>query len=121
MNDHIHAGQLCYLDASRVESPAGGLEGVTVETQEAETLGKLDGVLIDPSERRLRYLVVEVPGRFRRRRFLISADHPVWVEQQRNTLMVDAEGEDLSNSDEFDLKTVRQFSADDAVTAMFAR
>ena len=110
--------RLCYLEASRVESPAGDLSGVTLETQTEETLGTVDGVLIDPSERRLRYFVVETPGWIRNRRRLMSADHLVCVEPERNTLRVDAVSADL---DEFDAKSVRQFSSDDVIEAMFRR
>ena len=122
MDTTNHDGQqLRYLEASRVESPEGDLGGLTVQTQADETLGKLDGVLIDPHERRLRYFVVRAPGLIRKRRYLISADHPVRVEQERNTLRVDTHGEDVANSDEFDLRTVREFSPEDAVAAMFKR
>ena len=109
---------LCYLEASRVEGPVGDLAGATLQNQADERLGTLSGVLIDPSERRLRYFVVDTPGWFRHRRYLISADHPVCMEPERHTLRVDAEPGDLTSA-EFDPKTVREFSPDDAVDAMF--
>ena len=62
MHDHSTSPRLCYLDAARVAGPAGELAGATVETSAAEPLGTLDGVLIDPDERRVRYLVVERTG-----------------------------------------------------------
>jgi hypothetical protein len=115
------AGQLCYLEASRVESPAGDLGGATVETRGDETLGILDGVLIDPTERRLRYFVVETPGWVRRRRYLLSADVPVRVEPDHHRLCIDAHSSDVELADEFHEETVRPFSTDDAITAMFSR
>src|SRR5262245_2842001 len=45
--------KLCYLEASRIAGPAGDLAGLTVQTHGDETLGKLNGVLINPSQRRL--------------------------------------------------------------------
>ncbi len=115
------AGQLRYLAASRLESPAGDLGGATVETMGDETLGILDGVLIDPAERRLRYFVVETPGWVRRRRYLLSADVPVRMEPDHHRLCIDAHSSDVKLVDEFDEETVRPFSTDDAITAMFSR
>lgn len=120
MSHQRNGEQLCYLEASRVESPAGDMAGATVETQGEKTLGTLDGVLIDPAERRLRYFVVETPGWLRRRRYLLSADVPIRVESGGNLLRVDAHSSDVELSDEFDEQTVRPFSTDDAITAMFA-
>ena len=113
--------QLCYLEASKVEGPGGDLGGLAVETQSDKTLGKLDGVLIDPAERRLRYYVVATPGLFRSRRYLLSADVPVRVEPDKQRLRVDAPNADVNLSDEFDLRTVRPFSSEDAIEAMFSR
>lgn len=120
MVSHPESDRLCYLEASRVESPAGDLSGATVETKGEETLGILDGVLIDPTERRLRYYVVETPGWLKRRRYLLSADVPISVEPERHRLRVDAFPADVEFSDEFDEQTVRPFSEEDVVTAMFS-
>ena len=113
--------QLCYLEASKVAGPSGDLSGLAVHTQSDKTLGKLNGVLIDPAQRRLLYYVVETPGLFRSRRYLLSADVPVRVEPERQRLWIDAPNADVSLSDEFDLRTVRAFSSEDAVEAMFSR
>jgi hypothetical protein len=113
--------QLCYLEASKVEGPGGDLAGLTVQTKGDETLGTLDGVLIDPARRRLLYFVVETRGLLRRKRYLLSADVPVRVEPERQRLRVDAADADVALSDEFDLRTVRQFSSEDAIDAMFSQ
>jgi hypothetical protein len=120
-HDRPDGERLCYLKASRVESPAGHLAGLTMETQAEETLGTLDGVLIDPTERRLRYFVVQSPGWLKQRRYLLSADLPICVESDHHCLRVDAQSSDVELADEFDEETVRPFSADDAITAMFSR
>ena len=122
MSDDKRGGrQLCYLEASKVEASGGDLAGLTVQTDADETLGTLDGVLIDPSQRRLRYFVVGTPGLLRRKRYLLSADVPVRVEPERHRLRVDAADADVTLSDEFDLRTVRPFSSEDAIDAMFSR
>ena len=111
---------LCYLDASKLESSAGDLGGLAVRTQGDEMLGTLDGVLIDPTKRRLRYFVVQDRGLLRRRRYLLSADVPIRVESEGQVLRIDAEKTDVTLYDEYDLRTVRPFSSEDAVEAMFS-
>ena len=122
MRDNKRGGkQLCYLEASKVEASGGDLAGLTVQTHADETLGTLDGVLIDPTERRLCYFVVETRGLLRRKRYLLSADVPMRVEPERQRLQVDAADADVMLSDEFDVRTVRPFSSEDAIDAMFSR
>jgi len=112
--------RLCFLEASCVKSPAGALGGRHLHSQQGELLGTLDGVLIDPTERRVRFFVVETPGWLRKRKYLISADTPTKVETDGTTLRLDIESDALVR-DEFDCRTVRKFSEEDAVEAMFAR
>ena len=112
--------QLCYLDASRVNGPTGQLDSVDLLAHDDEPLGSLNGVLIDPTERRLRYFVVEKPGWFRRRRYLVPADEPATVERSRNALRLKVGKDELSSFEEFDTASVREFSDDDLITAMFA-
>jgi uncharacterized protein YrrD len=83
-------------------------------------LGTLDGVLIDPSERRVRFFVVQTQGWLRKRKYLISAETPAKVETDGTTLRLDIDGDDVAR-DEFDSRAVRKFSDEDAVEAMFAR
>lgn len=113
--------RLCYLDASRVGSPAGDLGGLKIETDSEQRLGSLDGVLIDASERRVRFFVVKSARWFNRRRYLISTDCTAKLEPERNTLRLGVHTDDLASFDEFDTRTVRDFSDEDAVEAMFAR
>lgn len=112
---------LCYLDASQVQSPAGELSTLDLQSVNGEPLGNLQGVLIDPGARRLRYFVVESPGWFRRRRYLVSADRPACVESGLGALRLDVAARDLARCEEFDAGAVREFSEEDAVTAMFAQ
>lgn len=112
--------RLRYLEASRIASPAGDLGKMLVETEADEQLGSLGGVLIDPSERRVRYFVVETPGWFRPRRYLVSTDCVAKVEPERNTLRLDVTSDDLERIEEFDGEPIREFSDEDTVEAMFA-
>ena len=112
---------LRYLKASRVGSPAGDLGGMHIETDADERLGSLGGVLIDPTERRVRYFVVESPGWFRRRRYLVSTDCVAKVEPERNTIRLDVTSDALESLEDFDGAPIREFSDEDTVEAMFPR
>jgi hypothetical protein len=113
--------RLCYLEASRVAGPGGELAGFKVETPAQKSIGTLSGVLIDPSERRVRYLVVDTTRWLRGRTYLIPSDCPARVEPGRNTLRVDVEPGDMSRLDQCDDFTIQPMSDEDMVEAMFAR
>jgi hypothetical protein len=113
--------RLCYLDASKVQSPVGELAGVELRSSSDQTLGNLDGVVIDAGERRVLYFVIEKPGWFHKRRYLLPADAVARVEPGRRALKVDVQPEELRGCEEFDHSTVRDFSDDDLIAAMFAR
>ena len=106
---------LRYLDADHVEHPSGTLQGVLMCTMEDEQLGSVDGVLVEPASRRLRYFVVKRTSTLRRRRYLLAADMLATLDEK--TLRVNAHLDDLER---FDLRSVQAFSEEDAVNAMFA-
>ena len=76
---------LCYLDASKVRTSIGDLDGVNLRDPDDEELGSLKGVLIEAAARRVRYFVVEVAGRSRTHCYLVPADDPVTLQADRNT------------------------------------
>jgi hypothetical protein len=100
-----------------VEHPSGTLAGLSMCTQENETLGSLGGVLIEPASRRVRYFVVDRPTMLRRRRYLLAADTPVSIEAGDRKLRVMAHEEDLER---FDTRSLQNFTDEDLITAMFA-
>ena len=51
--------KLCYLDASKLDSPVGALTHLDLKGADDRLLGVLDGIVIDPTERKLRYFVVK--------------------------------------------------------------
>ena len=107
---------LCYLSAPHVATPGGTLSGLELRNSEHELVGTVDGVLIDPPERRVRYLVVQ---RKPEDRVLLPIDEIVHVDFEGGTPRLQApSGARLL---EFDPHTVRPFSADDAVTSIFTR
>jgi hypothetical protein len=120
-DDQVTAGtdDLRYLDAQHVRWPMGTLAGLEVRTADDESLGELDGVLLDPAQRRLRFLVVQSPGLLRRRRYLLPVDAAPHVEGKDMILRVETNAIDVEQ-ERFDARTVRPFSDEDVVTAMFA-
>jgi len=110
--------KLCYLDASKLASPTGTLARVDLRGTDDEFLGVLDGIVIDPTERRLRYFVVKSNG-WRRRRYLLPADSPARVENGFGELRFDVDSDDLCECEEFTAGSVREFSDDDLIAGLF--
>ena len=112
--------RLCYLEASRVASPAGELAGFKVETPTEESIGTLSGVLIDPTLGRVRYFVVDTRRWLRGQTYLVPTDCTVSVEPESNTLRVDVERSDLARLDDCEDFTIEPMSDEDMVEAMFS-
>ena len=110
---------LRYLDADAVECPVGKLQGLSLFSQDDETLGTIDGVLIDPTTRQLRYYVVDASRLFNRRRYLVSAESPAVVLPEHKALRVDVPADSIERQ-RFDARAVPRFSDDDLLAAMFA-
>ena len=119
---HMDMGNslLCFLDVSKVRTSIGDLNGVNLRDPYDKELGSLKGVLIEAAARRLRYFVVEVAGRSTTHCYLVPADDPVTVQEDRRTLRVDSNAADLMRSGEFKIDSVRPYSDDDLMAAMFA-
>jgi len=116
---HTRREQLRYLDAEAVECPAGRLDSLSVLAEGDESVGVVDGVLIDPATRKLRYYVIGRERPFLRRRYLVSADMPAVVVSKDRTLRVDVPADEIRR-ERFDSRSVRPFSDDDLVTAIFS-
>jgi PRC-barrel domain len=88
-------------------------------TEDAQPLGSINGVLISPSSRQLRYFVIETPGLFAHRRFLLPAEAGVVVDEDSKTLQIGARKDELALQT-FKLKSVPQFSDTDLLETMFS-
>ncbi len=110
---------LRYLDGTAIECPAGKLEGLSLVSKDDEALGLINGVLIDPQTRQVRYYVVEPARFFNRRRYLVPADTPAVVLQEDRALRVELPFESIERQ-RFDARAVPRFSDDDLLTAMFS-
>jgi PRC-barrel domain protein len=113
------ADQLRYLEAHHVQYPQGTLADLNLRTEDDEQIGSIDGVLIDPAHRRVRYFVISGSGWFPSRRFLLDAESPAVVEPEERLLRVQARADDIERR-RFDARGVAHFSDADVVTAMFA-
>ena len=109
--------RLCFLENSRLEAPL--LEPLDVRTQTGAKIGTFDGVIVDPAERRVRYLVVD-RGRFFQKRCLIPMPS-ARIDAEHHTLNIDVDNTDSPEWPRFDPVTFPRFSEDDLLTAMFAR
>lgn len=110
---------LRYLDAGSVRFPEGNLSGFRVFTEDDQVLGSVHGVLISPASRQLRYFVIEQPGFFAHRRYLLPVEAGAIVQGDNRTLQIDARKDELE-LEAFRLSSVRQFSDGDLLEAMFS-
>jgi hypothetical protein len=110
--------RLCFLPARAVELPSGRAEGWDIHSSDNRALGTLQGVLVEPAERRLRYFVVESRGWLSRQQYIVSANHVVRLDRTKQVLRLEADREDVRR-EAFDKRSVREFSDDDLITALF--
>jgi uncharacterized protein YrrD len=113
--------RLRYLEASKVIGPSGDLAGTSLCSVDGQALGEVDGVVVDPSQRRLLYFVVKTPGFFRHRRRLVPADAMPHVDQQSGAVHIDVERNEMAQFAEFEPNAVRQFDDEDVIEAIFSR
>lgn len=110
---------LRYIAAEQVDTPAGRLDGTVLVGPSDQAVGTLDGVVIDPAERRVRYFVVRSCGWLTTRCRLVPAT-PARFNSRHKTLHVDIEAEDLPQLPEVRPSTLARFSDDDLIAALFA-
>jgi hypothetical protein len=110
---------LRFVNAERLNTTAGALNDVVLVSPTLAPLGKLDGVVINPTRRQVCYYVVKSRSWFTTHRYLLPAT-PAWLEAARRTLHVDVEPEDLTHLPETGPQTFPPYSDTDVVDAMFA-
>ena len=113
------AENLRYLDAHSVRCPAGDLSRFRVCTEDEENLGNVNGVLISPSTRQVRYYVIQTPGLLMKRRYLLPVEAGATVEEDHMTLRIGARKDEL-DLQSYTPRSVQNFSDDDLLTAMFS-
>jgi hypothetical protein len=111
---------LRYIQAKQVEGDTFRLDGFDVVDRDHRPLGQLNGLIIDPASRNVRYLVVDQGKWLTRRRKLVPFG-PAHVDRGGAAVQMDA----LSADDDeawrsFDADAFPPFSDDDLITAVFS-
>jgi hypothetical protein len=107
---------LRFVENSRLESPL--VEPLDVRTQAGVRIGTFDGVIVDPAQRRVRYLVVD-RGRLFHKRCLIPMPS-ARIDAEHHSLSIDVDEVDSQEWQRFDPVAFPRFSDDDLITAMFS-
>jgi len=109
--------QRCYLEASKVDSPAGALSELSLVITQGKPIGSIAGVVIEPAARRVRYLDVLSTG-WRRRHYLVSADQLTQIDSEKGVLrLLDT---DIAEVGDVDAAGLHRFSDEDLLTAVFS-
>ena len=108
--------QLRFIEAERIETPAGRLEGAVVETPK-EKLGKLDGMLVDPIELRVQYYVIESSKDAEPPKHYLVPSTLTRMDRQRRALELDLENDEIERFDDVAPDTFTRFEDDDLTTA----
>jgi hypothetical protein len=112
-----HDSQLRFLSASHVQTPAGNLNDSVIVSEGNRQLGKLDGIVIDPIARRVRYFVIKSQRWLRHHRYLMEAT-PLRFETEK-TLRLVGEFRDLDQLPEIRPDTFSPYSEQDLLAALF--
>jgi hypothetical protein len=107
---------LRYIPAGQVRWGGTALPRLTVRNG-AEQLGKLEGFVICPPTRKVRYAVVQPYGFFEKPR-LVPLSGARLDQANGGSLLVDDEG--IMRCETFDAKRYPRMSDDDLLTAVFA-
>jgi sporulation protein YlmC with PRC-barrel domain len=100
---------LCYLDSTQITGPLDDFRGAEVRMTSDGKIGRLDGIVVDPTERRVRYLVVDNERWVNHHRYLVPIG-ATRVDVERQVLCLEGDGTDLMNCEEFDRNQFRSFS-----------
>ena len=111
--------RLRHLNAAKVETPLGSLDHIPVLSPTTGSLGELEGIIIDPNERHVRYYVVESRRWLKTHRYLLP-DAQMRLDPDCRALHADLERDDLPNLPELHDEEFPPFSDDDFMTTMFA-
>jgi hypothetical protein len=109
---------LRYIAAEHVDTPGGPLDGMVLVSPKDETVGTLDGMIIDPIERHVRYFVVRSRHGLKTQRHLVPAT-PARLDSEHKTLHVDIEADELPRLREVRSDTFERYSDDDLIAALF--
>jgi hypothetical protein len=111
--------RLRYIEASKVETPGGLLDQLDVLNQADSNVGRIEGIVVDPAERQVRYFVVKSRRTFRARHYLLPLA-PATIDAENKALHFDVQADDLAELIDGPAKAFPPFTDDDLITAIFA-
>jgi hypothetical protein len=113
------ADALRYLAAESIETPAGRLDHAEVVAPTGDTLGGLEGILINPVQHRARFFVVASRHLLRTRHYLLPFEGSRMV-PEHGAVQVEVEPREVQQMPQVPPSAFRTFSDDDLVTLMFS-
>lgn len=111
-NTTTYAARMRFLDASDVDDGVVDFDGLAVRGTDGETIGSVDGFIVDAESRRVNHVVVDSGGWFTSQRFLLPIGHAT-VASDRKSLQLDVTREALRRLPEYDEDRFRAFSDDE--------
>jgi len=103
---------LRYVDAGRITETGLALDGMKVRNDAMETLGKVDGFIVDNSSMRPYYVVVDSGGWFKSKDFLVPIGH-ARVDDDRDALVVNLPKSRIERFPGFDRDEFERLKEDD--------
>jgi hypothetical protein len=103
---------LRYIDADDLDNDAFDFDGLKVRNDAHETLGKVDGFIVDSASARPYYVVVDSGGWFKSKHFLVPIGH-VRLDDDRDALVADLPKERINRFPGFDKDEFEKFSEGD--------
>lgn len=113
--------QLRFVPATMVQGPRGRMGGAVVRDGSVGPLGTLDGLIVDPATRSVRYIVLKASHYGDRQRHILSWNSGlVRIDADGHGLWLDIPSTPKSRCEWFDTPSVQPFSDDDLITMIFA-
>ena len=109
---------LCFIDAAHVTTPGGDLTGFRVRDALNHNLGRLEGFVLDPRARQLRFLVVLCGGWLRKHRYLLPL-RAARIERAHHAMRVELEDDRAARSVRFDAMRFPDYSDEHLLAALF--
>ena len=109
---------LRYIAAKHVDTPAGPLDGTMLVSPDDEPVGTLDGMIIDPIGRHVRYFVVRSRNWLKTHRHLLPA-MPARLDAEHKRLHVDIGADELPQLPTVRSDTFERYSDEDLIAALF--
>jgi len=110
---------LRYLPATRVDTPMGSLGTMSLVSPSDKNVGTVDGVIIDPTARKVLYFVVKLRRWWSTHQYLLSFS-PAKIDSERTCLHVDLEPGDVQQLPKFHAGMFPSFSDEDFISFLFA-